>query len=288
MVKNTDHELMKAIKRETATSQDRSEIEIDEDGTKKFNGLVYAPKTMEKAVIERFHDDLREGHPGIARTMEKIQRSYYFPGMYRKIKRYIKQCESCNRNKNEYAKPQGKLMIDKELPTKPWRRLTADFVEMPETQNLAKTETFDELLVVVDMFSKSTILIPTRKTATTEEIFQLLWERVFSVFGIPDSILSDRDRIFKTERWQKLMREIGSSQILSTAFHQRTDGQTERKIQELRAYFRHYLDYEQRNWIELTPIAQYALNDAMSIACFSSACSRLVLRFLRLTSLSFC
>ena len=144
--KNTDHELMKAIKRETANSQDRSEIEIDEDGTKKFNGLIYIPKTMEKAVIERFHDDLREGHPGITRTMEKIQRSYYFPGMYRKIKRYIKQCESCNRNKNEYAKP---LMIDKELPTKPWRRLTADFVEMPETQNLAKTETFDELLVVV-------------------------------------------------------------------------------------------------------------------------------------------
>ena len=58
------------------------------------------------------------------------------------------------------------------------------------------------------------------------------------------------------------MESIGSEQILSTAYHQRTDGQTERKIQEIRAYFRHYLDYEQTNWIELTPIAQYALNDA--------------------------
>jgi hypothetical protein len=62
------------------------------------------------------------------------------------------------------------------------------------------------------------------------------------------------------------MKNIGSEQVLATAYHQRTDGQTERKIQEIRAYFRHYLDYEQKNWIELTPIAQYALNDAESSA----------------------
>src|SRR5882762_10729960 len=135
---------------------------------------------------------------------------------------------------------------------------------MPATSDENGGEALDKLLVVVDTFSKQTILIPTRKTATTEEIFQLLWERIFSVFGIPETILSDRDRIFKTEKWQKLMNEIGSTQLLSTAYHQRTDGQTERKIQELRAYFRHYLDYEQRNWIELTPIAQYALNDAIN------------------------
>jgi len=125
-------------------------------------------------------------------------------------------------------------------------------------------EEYDELLVVVDKFSKFTILIPTRKEATIEEIFQLLWERVFSIFGIPDSILSDRDKIFKTLKWQQLMKDIGSGQILSTAYHQQTDGQTERKIQEVRVFFRHYLDYEQKNWIKLAPMVQYAINDAIS------------------------
>jgi hypothetical protein len=48
------------------------------------------------------------------------------------------------------------------------------------------------------------------------------------------------------------MAEIGSEQLLSTAYHQQTDGQTERKIPEIRAYLRHYLDYEQKNWIHLT------------------------------------
>jgi integrase-like protein len=209
--------------------------------------------------MRRFHDEIREGHPGIARTMEKIQRNYYFPGMYRKVKKYISKCDSCQRNKNDYTKPHGTLVQDEKPPTEPWKRLTADFLEMPEATSITGTEKYDELL-----FSKMTILIPTRKTATCEEIFQLLWERVFSIFGIPEDILSDRDKIFKTDKWQRLMRKIGSKQRLSTAHHQQTDGQTERKIQELRAYLRHYLDYEQTNWIEITPLAQLAVNDAIS------------------------
>jgi hypothetical protein len=59
-----------------------------------------------------------------------------------------------------------------------------------------------------------------------------------------------------------MMKKQGTKQILSTAHHQQTDGQTERKTQELQAYLRAYLDFNQENWIELTPIAQYALNDA--------------------------
>jgi integrase-like protein len=132
---------------------------------------------------------------------------------------------------------------------------------MPKTKRTGLTEGFDELLVIVDMFSKQTILIPTKKTATTEDIFHLMWERIFAVFGIPTRMLSDRDRIFKTDKWRQLMKDIGSEQVLSTAYHQRTDGQTERKIQEIMAYFRHY---EQKNWTDSIPIAQYALNDAES------------------------
>jgi hypothetical protein len=220
--------------------------------------MIFVPRE------KRHHDDIREGHPGIARTVEKIQRTFYFPGMYRKVKRYIKQCDSCERNKNDYMKPTGKMLIEKEPPNEPWKQLTADFMEMPMTTNVAGTEDYDELLVIVDRFSKQTILIPTRKAATIEEIFQLLWERVFSIFGIPDSILSDRDKIFRTNKWQKLMTDIGSGQLLSTAYHQQTDGQTERKIQEIRVFLRHYLDYEQKNWIQLAPLVQYAVNDAVS------------------------
>lgn len=100
--KNEDDEILNEIKEETAKNEERQEIEINEEGFKKFNGLTFIPKKKERLIIERFHDDIREGHPGISRTMEKIQRNLYFPGMYRKVKKYITECDSCKRNKNDY------------------------------------------------------------------------------------------------------------------------------------------------------------------------------------------
>jgi reverse transcriptase-like protein/integrase-like protein/chromodomain-containing protein len=257
-----DENVYDEIKNETKKNEERQELTIDEDGFKRFNGLVFVPKKLETTIIRQSHDDIRNGHPGIARTVEKIQREFYFPGAYRKVRKYIERCDSCQRNKNDYEKPNGKLIVDQRLPIRPWEQISADFLEMPSTKRAGSSEEYDTLLVVVDLFSKQTVLIPTRKTATTEEIFHLMWERVFSVFGIPEEMLSDRDHIFKTNKWQQLMQDIGSHQKLSTAYHQRTDGQTERKIQEIRAYLRHYLDYEQKNWIDLIPVTQYALNDA--------------------------
>jgi hypothetical protein len=115
-----------------------------------------------------------------------------------------------------------------------------------------------------DRFSKYAILIPSRTDDDTEVVFQLLWEKVFSVFGIPETITSDRDKIFRSKKWITLMRLLRCQQILSTSNHQQTDGQTERKIQEIHTYFRNYLDFNQKNWAKMLPVAQYALNDAIN------------------------
>jgi hypothetical protein len=47
---------------------------------------------------------------------------------------------------------------------------------------------------------------------------------------------------------------------MSTAFHPQTDGQTERQNQELEAYLRMYVNYQQDNWVPLLPTAEYAYN----------------------------
>ena len=264
-IESEDRELNEKIRRTTETDERYPEIQKDEDGHKRFKGLIIVPKLLEQEIIQRYHADIREGHPGEARTVEKIQRNFYFPGIMRKVKKFIRSCDDCQRNKPTREKPYGKMQkID--LPTRPWQQITADFVDMPKTRNAHGKETMDQVLVVVDRFSKQVILVPIRKNFTTKEVFHIFWERIFSVFGIPETIISDRDKIFKSEEWRKLSKGIGIMQILSTANHQQTDGQSERKIQEVQSYLRNYLDYDQSNWIELLPVTQYALNDAESAA----------------------
>jgi Integrase zinc binding domain/Integrase core domain len=153
--------------------------------------MVRVPKDMEKKIISRFHDDAREGHQGLARTMKKIQRDFYIPGLTRNIRQYIDRCEECQTNKHDNKKPFGKMIIEKDTPTKPWQHLAMDFMAMPAGRNRK------QILVVVDRFSKMTILITLPVEATAAEVFQAIWERIFAVFGIPETIISDLDKIFR-------------------------------------------------------------------------------------------
>jgi transposase InsO family protein len=131
---------------------------------------------------------------------------------------------------NDNSKPLGKMITEKDTPKRPWQHVAMDFMSMP-----AK-EKGKQLLVIVDRFSKMTILAITPINATAEEIYQIVWEKVFSVFGIPESIISDLDKIFRSQRWRELMSQLGVEHKLSTAHHQRTDGQSERKIQEAQVF----------------------------------------------------
>jgi Chromo (CHRromatin Organisation MOdifier) domain/Integrase core domain len=158
------------------------------------------------------------------------------------------------------------MQIEEKQITRPWQSITADFLDMPQIQDENTRMKLNQVLVIVDRFSKFTILIPTRKEATTEEIYELLWTHVFAIFGLPEQMTSDRDKIFRTTKWETLMKNDGIRTILSTAHHQQTDGQSERKIQEVQTYFRIYMDFEQKNWKKICPTAQYALNDAESAA----------------------
>jgi RNase H-like domain found in reverse transcriptase/Reverse transcriptase (RNA-dependent DNA polymerase)/Integrase zinc binding domain/Chromo (CHRromatin Organisation MOdifier) domain/Integrase core domain len=255
--------IIESIRKATENDLRYPEAEKGADGLKRFNGLVIVPKELEKEIIQRYHDDVREGHPGEARTVEKIQRNFYFPGTIRKVRKHIKNCENCQKNKVVHEKPKGEMQKG-EIPTRPWQHITMDFMSMPEAKHPATHENVNQILVVVDKFSKQTILIPSRRNLSAKEAYHVLWEKVFAIFGIPETITTDRDKIFRSEEWQQLMKEMGVTQILSTANHQQTDGQSERKIQEIQAFLRHYLDFEQTNWVELTPITQYALNDSES------------------------
>jgi hypothetical protein len=50
---------------------------------------------------------------------------------------------------------------------------------------------------------------------------------------------------------------------MSNAFHPQTDGQTERQNQTMEQYLRAFTNYEQDNWVETLPLAEFAYNNSM-------------------------
>jgi hypothetical protein len=48
-----------------------------------------------------------------------------------------------------------------------------------------------------------------------------------------------------------------------TAFHPQTDGQTEQQKKSMEQYLRAFSNYEQDNWAELLPLAEFAYNNSV-------------------------
>ena len=108
--------------------------------------------------------------------------------------------------------------------------------------------------------SKAAVFIPCNEAISAEEVTGLYLTHVFKRFGLPRKIISDRDPRFAGKFTKNLCQALGITQNMSTAFHPRTDGQSERTNQSLEQYLRFYVNDRQDNWADLLPMAEFAHN----------------------------
>ena len=228
------------------------------------HGKYQVPQARETKCIQDHHDGEVNGHPGIAKTMERIQRHFAFPNMRSKIADYIKRCNDCQRNKSTRHATYGNLQLIPP-PMHPWDEVTMDFItDLPPSKDPATSVFYDAILVMVDRLTKYSHFLPSQKTMTAEQLAYLVLDRLIRHHGLPLALITDRDKLFTSAYWQTLVKHMGIRHKMSTAFHPQTDGQTERTNQTLEAYLRHFVDDTQDNWAPLLPVAQLALNNSRS------------------------
>ena len=81
-----------------------------QDGLLFRNGLLVIPDLdLQIQILRARHDSPTAGHYGVAKTFELISRDYYWPGLRRSIRKYIRGCDVCSRAKAERHKPYGLL-----------------------------------------------------------------------------------------------------------------------------------------------------------------------------------
>jgi len=73
-----------------------------EDGIMYKEGKMYVPKDdiLRVEIIRLHHDTPVGGHGGQWKTVELVTQNFWWPGVTKKMKQYIKGCDSCQRNKN--------------------------------------------------------------------------------------------------------------------------------------------------------------------------------------------
>ena len=195
------------------------------------------------------------GHGGQWKTTELVTRNFWWPGVSREVKQYVKGCDVCQQNKNCMQAPAGKLMPNL-IPEKPWSYISADFItKLPLTQG------YDSILVVVNKLTKMAHFIPITEKTTVGGLARLFRDNVWKLHGLPESIISDRGLQFTVGVMRELNAMLGIDSKLSTAFYPQTDGQTERMNQELEQYLRMFIDHRQEQWPEWLGTAEFAYNN---------------------------
>ena len=134
-----------------------------------------------------------------------------------------------------------------------------DFIE-----KLPSSSGFDTILVIVDRLSKQGIFISTHDTITSAELARLFVTHVFSKHGVPSHVTSDRGSEFVSHFFCSLGTALDMRLHFTSGYHPEANGQAERTNQTLEQYLRIYCNYQQDNWSELLPLAEFAYNNAPS------------------------
>jgi len=134
-----------------------------------------------------------------------------------------------------------------------------DFIE-----KLPSSSGFDTILIIVDCLSKQAIFIPTHNTITSAELARLFVIHVFSKHGVPSHVTSDCGSEFVSHFFWSLGTALDMRLHFTSRYHPEANGQAERTNQTLEQYLCVYCNYQQDNWSELLPLAEFAYNNVPS------------------------
>ena len=229
-----------------------------QDGLLFYKNLLYVPDGSSRLqVLEHCHDAPMAGHFGIAKTMELVKRSFWWPHLQNFVEDYVRTCDTCCRAKIPRHHPYG-LLQPLPPPSKPWQSISMDFIT-----DLPLSKGFDTILTVVDRFTKMAHFLPCVKSISSQETADLIMREVFRHHGLPDNIISDRGPQFISHFWKHLWAGLKISCKLSSAYHPQTDGQTERTNQTLEQYLRCFISYQQDDWSNILHLAEFAYNNTV-------------------------
>ena len=222
------------------------------DGIVYNNGRIEVPacNKLKQEILTSRHDSRLAGHPGRAKTFSLVNRTFTWPSLRRFVNRYVDGCGSCQRFKPSTVKPFGTLE-PLPIPAGPW----TDITDLPLSNDA------NSILMVVDRLTKMAHFIPCKKSLNAEQLADLMLRYVWKLHGTPKTIVSDRGSIFVSQITRELNNQLGIVVQPSTAFHPRTDGQSEITNKAVEQYLRHFVNYHQDDWEPLLAMAEFAYNN---------------------------
>jgi hypothetical protein len=104
--------------------------------------------------------------------------------------KHVKECTTCQENKDEHTHPVG-LLQPLPIPEHKWESISMDFItRLPNTQGK------DCIFVVVDRLTKFTHFFAIAIDFSATKVVELFFREIFRSHSLPKTIVSDSDSRF--------------------------------------------------------------------------------------------
>ena len=179
---------------------------------------LVVPSNQQDALVTLYHS---YGHFGITRVYKLLKQRFYWPKLKNSVTEACEKCERCQRAKTPKTQNKGPLthII---TPSKPMHQLSIDFLSID-----TKAQTKCKILTCVDEFTKHAFgIVVTSENA--KKCAEHLYRHVYTKFGIPEVIHSDRGATFLSKVIQELNDLLGIKHTITTPYRPQSNGSCER------------------------------------------------------------
>ncbi|GJU08920.1 retrotransposon-related protein [Tanacetum coccineum] len=216
--------------------------------------VVGNDQELRKDLLVHFHADSVGGHSGSTATTNRINGICYWKKMRQDVKTFMALCSVCQRSKPGLAAYPGLLQP---LPVTDliWTEISMDFIK-----GLPLSNGKSVILVVVDRLSKYSYFIALSHPYTAIQVANAFMDHVYKLHGLPQIIVSDRDKVFLSLFWKELFKVLHVSLHYSIDYHPQSDGQTEVVNRCLKTYLRCMTGEKPKEWSKWLSLAEYWYN----------------------------
>lgn len=212
---------------------------------------VCLPGELRLDTLKQEHDDAF--HPGCEKTIHKLKIRYYWPKMALDAKKYVQSCSLCKQCKPSTLSTVPE-MGNQKLCSKPFQILAIDFIQnLPRSRNGRC-----HMLVLMDLFSKWTLLFPVRKIES-KEVCRIIEDCWFRRYATPEVLVSDNATTFVDKEFQALLSKRGIRHWLNSRHHSQANP-VERTNRTINACLRTCMKQDQRLWDTKIPEVEELIN----------------------------
>ena len=193
-------------------------------------------------------------HPGIEKMYEQVKEKFIWPGIYKDIREFVRQCPDCQKQKVSPVRPRENAM---NLNVQPLQCVHIDLVGPLPTSGSGCSY----LLTMIDRASGWLVAKAIRQM-TANTVAQVFFDEWVCAFGIPKLLISDQGAQFESEVFRKLLASLGIERRRTTAYHPQTNGKVERAHRTLKNALRCMTAVEQ-DWEKALPKALFLMRTSI-------------------------